>query len=146
MSNGSAALASSPLPGPPAPDSSRQAPERSIELEIGEAAVDACKVLAVAMLEFHQNDQMTPATKLAGAEKIAKLAQLELDTLGEIDNFADVARKEGKTRLREILDTDPDFCRQRGANARDATLTVIIDGVLEISQRVVALEKSLRAN
>ena len=47
-------------------------------------------------------------------------------------------------RLRKMLDAE--FYRTHGANAGDKILTEIIDGALEISQKVVVLEKALRAN
>ena len=41
---------------------------------------------------------------------------------------------------------DAEFYRTHGANAGDKILTDIIDGALEISQKVVVLEKALREN
>ena len=144
MSNGTAALQ---LVAPDPPSTPPAAPEGSrIEIEIGTATADAAVVLSAAMLQFHANGRMTPETKEAGAEKIARLAQLELDTLGEINNFSEIARKEGLRQLRKFLDADPDFRQRHGGRAGDVTLTGIIDGVLEITSKVVALEKTLRAN
>lgn len=145
MSNGSA-LGSLPLPqAPSAPASPRAGAKGGIEHEIGRATADAAVLLCASMLEFHARGQMRPSTKEAGAEKIAKLVLLELDTFGEI-NFDGIARREGLRQLRKVLDADPDFRRQHGANAGDAALTGIIDGVLEITGKVVALERALATN
>jgi hypothetical protein len=124
MSNGSA-LASLPLPqAPSAPAPPRAGAKGGIELEIGQAAADAATVLSVAMLEFQANGRMTPSTRSAGAERIDRLAQLELDTLGEIDNFAGIARREGVRQLRKRLDAEPNVSRQHG----DAALSSLIAG------------------
>jgi hypothetical protein len=130
---------SAPEPGKPAADPARAA----IENAIGETTADACTVLAAAMIAFHETGRLTPETKSAGGEKIARLAQLELDLLGEPDDFAGIAHnhKEGGRRLRGMLDTE--YFLNHGAAGSDAVITNLISGALEISQRVVRLEKVL---
>ena len=140
MVNGSIALRlveSPSTPEPPAPS------ER--ELEIGSAVADAATILAAAMLEFEGNGRMRGVTHSEGAERIARLARLELGMRGEIDNFAEIARREGLRRLRTVLAADPDLQRH-GAAAGDVALREIVDGVLQISGRVAALEIALTTN
>jgi hypothetical protein len=136
MVNGSSTLKLVEPPSAPEP------PARSErELEIGQAAADAATVLSVAMLEFAANGLMSPAIRTAGAEGIARLAQLQLDAPGE-NNFAGIARREGVRQLRKRLDAEPSVSRQHG----DAALLSLIAGVLEIAGKVVALEKALATN
>ena len=143
MSNGRAALqliAAEP-PSAPAPP-----PASAKELEIGRAAADACVYLCAGMIEFQENGRMQPSTKAAGAERIAKLATLKLDALGQIDNFAEIARREGLLQLQKNLDAEPDFRQRYGVAAGDKISSGLLDGTLEIVGRVVALEMSLRTN
>jgi hypothetical protein len=98
------------------------------------------------MLEFEGDGRMRGATHSEGAERIARLARLELGMRGEIDNFAEIARREGVRRLRKILAANPDFLRRHDADAGVAALREIVDGVLQISGRVVALEIALATN
>ena len=85
-------------------------------------------------------------THSEGAERIARVARLELGMRGEIDNFAEIARREGLRRLQTVLAADPDFQRRHGAAAGDVALREIVDGVLQISGRVAALEIALTTN
>ena len=140
MSNG--AVVCLPLPEPPPVPASP--PAKDIEHQIGIATAEACTVLGAAMLKFHATGMMTSATKAADAEKNAKLAMLELDTLGELDDFAGIAYKEGLCRLRKLLVAE--FFQKHGAKTDDTVLSNLISNVLEISQKIVALEKKLRAN
>jgi hypothetical protein len=119
------------------------APDLPIEKKIGEATADACIILSASMIAFHETGRLPATLKEAGGEKIARLATLELDSF-EIDDFAGIARREGLIRLRQLLDTE--FFQKHGANAGDKTLAIILDGVLEIVARVVAVERVLRAN
>jgi hypothetical protein len=141
MVNGSIALKlveSPSTPESPAPS------ER--ELEIGSAVADAATILAAAMLEFEGDGRMRGATHSEGAERIARVARLELGMRGEIDNFAEIARREGLRRLQTVLAANPDFQRRHGAAAGDVALREIVDGVLQISGRVAALEIALTTN
>jgi len=139
MVNGSIALRLVESPSTESPRSER-------ELEIGSAVADAATILAGAMLEFEGNGRMRGATHAEGAERIARVARLELGMRGEIDNFAEVARREGLRRLRTVLAADPDLRRRHGAAAGDVALREIVDGVLQISGRVAALEIALTTN
>ena len=119
-------------------------PASDISIEIGITTADCAVALSAAMLAFHETGRMTPEIKAAGTEKIARLAQLELDTLGEIEDFAGIVHREGLCRLRKLLDAE--FFQAHGAAAGEAVLSNLISGVLEITQKVVALEKAFRAN
>jgi hypothetical protein len=141
MVNGSIALKlvkSPSTPEPPAPSGR--------ELEIGIAVADAATILAAAMLEFEGSGRMRGATHSEGAERIARVARLELGMRGEIDNFAEIARREGVRRLQKILAAEPDFQRRHRAAAGDVALREIVDEVLHISGQVAALEITLATN
>jgi hypothetical protein len=127
------------IPEPSAPLSPAKP---DILIVIGTATADAAIVLAASMLAFHENGRITATLKEAGAEKIARVAQLELDS--ELENFGGVARREGLCRLRQFLDGE--FFWKHGAATGDAVLSNLISDVLEITQKVVSLEKTLRAN
>jgi DNA-directed RNA polymerase subunit K/omega len=140
--NGHTALKLVEPPSAPEP----QAPsERELE-EIGSAVANAATILAVAMLEFEGDGRMRGATRTEGAERIARVARLELDMRGENHNFVEIARREGVRRLRKLLVADPNFQHHHGAAAGDVALREIVDGVLQISGQVAALEIALATN
>jgi len=87
---------------------------------------------------------MSREARAAGGECIAKVAQLELDTLGEIDDFAGIAQREGLIRLRRLLDDE--FFEAHGVDTGDAVLSNLISEVLEISGGVVRIERMLATN
>ena len=76
------------------------------------------------MLEQQRNGQLSPTTRTAGAERIACVARLRLDSLGKID-FDTVARQQSKIILRQYLN-DADFFRQHGAGAGEKVLGGIL--------------------
>jgi hypothetical protein len=91
-----------------------------------------------AMQEFQQNGGLTSAIRTAGGERVAQVAQLRLDSLGEIDDFNAVARAEGRRVLRAYLDAD--FYCTHGPGAGEEALDSILSELLEIVDRVVADE------
>ena len=76
---------------------------------------------------------------------LAKLAELCLRHDGEID-FSEIAHREGGIQLRKYLDAGPGFRQHYGATGGDATLSVFVVGVLEITSKVVATEWALTVN
>src|SRR5262245_44523725 len=99
-----------------------------LEQIIGEVTADAAVVLAQALREF-QNDQLSTGSRMQWGDRIAQLFELRLVYVGQIDFYA-VARARGARLLQERYGRD--------INAR--TITVLIDGVLEILQKVVCSE------
>jgi hypothetical protein len=142
MSNG--AVARLPLLVHPKAAKPDAAPAKTeLEIKIGEATAAACTALCKSIEEYSEG-RITSATKLASAERIARLAHIELDNFGELDSFADVARRQGKIHLRKILDNDPEFRLHHGPHTGDATISSIISEVLLIVGKVVALERAIR--
>jgi len=99
-----------------------------LEEGIGETAAAAALAIAQALHEF-QTDGLSSRTRAHGGDLIARLFELRLVYAGQIDFYA-VARARGTRLLQERYGRD--------INAR--TIAVLIDGVLEILQKVVRAE------
>ena len=69
-----------------------------IEARIGEAVAGAALAVAYAMSVYAADGQLTDAARTVGGDSLSKLAQLRLDTLGELD-FVTVAQREGRRAL-----------------------------------------------
>ena len=145
MANGSAALHVALEPAP----QSKAAPTRATadattEVAIGAAVASAACVVAQATQDYRQWGELDPRTKVAGGERIAKVALLQLDHgLGDIA-FADIAREQGKIRLRQYLAADDFYCHH-STEQGEAALDLAIDSVLEITAKVVREERTFRA-
>jgi hypothetical protein len=127
MANGVAIALSSPEP----------TPEES-ELAIGEAVADAATAIALAVGAFAQNGELTRATKLAGAEQVAKLAGLQLAYGLDDLAFIDKAREQGKAVLRRRLNGS------LAPTQRDAGIDFYLDALFEITGKVVHDERTFR--
>src|SRR5262249_424573 len=99
-----------------------------LEQIIGEVTADAAVVLARALREF-QNDGLSPRTRGHWGDLIVRLFELWQVGAGQIDFYA-VARARGARLLQERYGKD--------INAR--AIAVLIDGVLEILQKIVRSE------
>src|SRR4051812_11015095 len=105
MPNGAAALhlVSEP-PSAPSPVKSTTttpavAPSTDLERRIGEAAAGAALAVAYAMSAYAASGQFTDMARTVGGDCLGKLAQLRLDTLGQIDDFSGIAKREGSRAL-----------------------------------------------
>jgi hypothetical protein len=138
MANG-AAVARSFVPEPPtAPAATAPKPDEvPIEIAIGTAAASAVTAIAQALVEF-QDGGLRRETKDAGAERIAKLYELQQTTLGELD-FPTVARAEAKRVLCRCFPAE--FYQRYGEGAGEVTMNLYIDAVLEILGKVTACER-----
>lgn len=126
------------LPLPPSTLSS------STEIVIGEATAAAAIAIAMALDDYATVGAMTPSTKTWSGAMLGRLAQLQLDTLGELPDFGAVALAEG----RRALQGHPAgiFLARLGKEQVDVVLDELIGHVLVISARVVAAELALRTN
>ena len=118
-------------------------PGTGIETAIGAAVASAACVVARAMSDYRLHGALDPAIKLAGAERIAKVAGLQLDHgLGDVA-LAVIAREQGKLQLCRYFDAD--FYRHCRTADIETALDLAIDSVLEITAKVVRDGRTLRA-
>ena len=110
-------------------------------------ALAAC-TLCAAMLGYQQTGTLAPEAKEVGGERLAKVGQLELDTLGEIDNFAGSRTARAcatcartismQSRASPALRCNRRRCKNVGRN--------FVVAVLELTSKVVATERALMTN
>jgi hypothetical protein len=98
--NGAAAALPLELEPPSPPVSALATTDKPTELEtkIGEATAGAVLAIAYGMTAYIANGQLTDAARTVGGDSLSKLAQLRLDTFGQID-FAGIAKREGRRVL-----------------------------------------------
>jgi hypothetical protein len=140
MANGSAALHLVPAPE----SENTSAPRAGIETAIGIAMADAVEAVGRSLADFDAGG-LTPASRTRGGETVAALVELQLSALGTMPEFADVALAEGRNvlnaRHRATLH------RQLGTDAGiDATFNMLLSHVLEVTAKVVAVERVFRAH
>lgn len=70
-----------------------------IERQIGEAAAGAALAVSYAMSVYAADGQLNDVVRTVGGDSLGKLAQLRLDTLGQIDDFSGIAKREGRRAL-----------------------------------------------
>jgi hypothetical protein len=99
-----------------------------LEQVIAETAADAALATARALHEF-QNDGLSSRTRMHAGDQIVRLFELWQVCAGQI-NFYVVARARGAHLLQE----------RYGRDISARTIAVLIDGVLEILQKVVRSE------
>jgi hypothetical protein len=135
MPNGAAALAVLPAEPP-----IEAAADLEVERSIGEAAASAAMAIGFGMVDYAASGEIRPPTRQSGAKALADTAMLALEHDGTLD-FGAVARREGRAVLE----------RRHGAMLRehlpaariDAAFGELIDQVLAIVGRVVAIERAL---
>jgi hypothetical protein len=120
-------IPSTPLSSPAQPD------QHPIELEIGQAAALAISAIARGMLDFDQTGMLAPENKDAGGSRIARVVQLRLEN--DQMNFAAVVRRQGKLELSRHLGVD--------LFKDETVIDVLLDGLIEIVDRVAKLEREL---
>ena len=135
-----------PEPTPAATSSSTAAgkPNGGIEVALGAAVADAVFMLYQATLDQQQNDALAPATKDAGAARIAAIALLQLDHAGGDIDFVARAHRDGKCELRRFFN-NTDLFRQHDPVEIDKVFDTSISDVLGIVSRVVRDERIFRA-
>jgi hypothetical protein len=132
MVNGVAVL--QPLAEDPAPASTET------EITLGRAVAAAAATIYVAMVDFQRDGELAPNTKAAGADRIAKVAMLQLShKLGDHD-FAARARAAGKAELHRQFLVDFSY---NPTEIDNKVLDGYIDAVFEITNNVVALERAM---
>jgi hypothetical protein len=128
---------------PPATPTKAPAPTE-VEQQIGAAVADAAAAIGQALADSEAGGSMTPATKMLGGSRLARVAELQLAHFGEFD-FAAVARVEGKRELHRRHDAI--FRQHYGAGLDmakiDMALGEILDWVIGIADRVVADERAI---
>jgi hypothetical protein len=105
-----------------------------IEQRIGTAVADAVAAFGQALIEYYNTGHTTVARTI-GADAAARLFWLRQQLVPDAD-FADIVRREGLRVLRARLGAN--FLPQN-AKAADG----LIDGILEIVDRVVAFERAM---
>jgi hypothetical protein len=111
--------------------------ERSIEATIGIAVADATTMLCREVEEYLTSG-VTEAVRNAGAERIARVAELQL-AHGDDRAFSATAHREAKQILRPYLNGD--FYRRYSLDEGEAALDLLIDDALMIVSKVVAIER-----
>jgi hypothetical protein len=138
------AEATAPSPGAPPGPASAGLNSTGGEALIGAAVASAATAICCAVQQQHQqNGRLDPAVKLAGGERIAKVAELWLAHEGDDLEFTRKARDAAKCVLRQYFDAD--FYRHYSPEQGDAALDWFIDPVLEIAACVVRDERAFRA-
>jgi hypothetical protein len=112
--------------------------ERSIESTIGIAVADATTMLCREVEEYITSG-VTEAVRNAGAERIARVAELQLAHARGDRDFVAIAHREGKRILRPHLNGD--FYRRYSLDEGEAALDLFIADVLMIVSKVVASER-----
>jgi hypothetical protein len=100
------------------------APSEELGQRVGVAMADAVAAVSKGCFEWGWGEGLTVPTKALGADRIAALYQLS-QTLTDID-FAAIARSEGRRVMQE----------RHGGDLHEPTLNVLLDGTLEIVDRV----------
>jgi hypothetical protein len=111
---------------------------------LGAAVASAVFVLDRGILDQQENDALAPATKAAGADRIAALAVLQLDFEGGDDDFFRRAHEAGKCELRRFFN-NTDLFRQRDPAEIDKVFDASISDVLGVVSGVVRDERAFRA-
>lgn len=139
--NGAAALHLAPAAAPEC--ASKDAPDgERIDLTLGRATADGAISLAQALDEYRRIGALPPASKAAGADAIARVANLQLAHEGGDDDFTRQARDAGKCVLRQYFDAD--FFAHHSQEV-DTAIDVFIDELLTIVAHVVKDERVFRA-
>jgi hypothetical protein len=107
---------------------------------IGEAVAAAVIVFYQAIFDQQERGFLAPSTKTAGGDRIAKIAELQLDHEPGDDDFFRSAHEQGKCVLRRHFNAD--LFRQHEV---DMALDAAIGSVFEIVNRVVRDERIFRA-
>lgn len=113
-----------------------------IEAEIGEAMAAACATLSQGIVEQHEVGRISPQIRSMSGERIAKLFFLQQQCASGFD-FNAIARREGRRALRQIFDADVDYRARHGAQGGEVLIDTLIDGTLEILDRVIEFERAM---
>jgi hypothetical protein len=132
-------LEPSPAPAVTAPAPGAAPAQVVAEIQDGQAVASAVTVLCAAVLDR----ALTPATREAGGERIARVAELWLAHEGDDLEFTRKARAAARCVLRQYYDVE--FYEHYSAEQGDAAIDLYIDSVLEIAGYVVKDERVLRA-
>src|SRR3954470_12291781 len=117
--------------------------QAGLKRAIGEAVAAAVIVFYQAIFDQQERGFLAPSTKTAGGDRIAKIAELQLDhELGD-DDFFRSAHEQGKCVLHRHFNAD--LFRQHGLGEVDVALDKAISSVFEIVNRVVRDERIYRA-
>jgi len=142
MANGTAALALQPPTSAPADATDK--PSEPIERAIGRVVADATEALGRAMADYDAGRRLTDANRALGGETIAKVVEIQLATLGEMPEFADVALAEGR---RVLLERHAAGLRQQlGAAAIARTFDELCGHIIIVANQVTAIELAYRSN
>jgi hypothetical protein len=109
------------------------ASETEIEVLIGDVTAAAAAALAQALQEYWTGD-LSLKTKLHGGDLVAELWKLRQSTLGEIDDFEQVAREQGRLALQKRCNG--------GYHAVAAKSDILVDEVLKILDQVTETMRS----
>ena len=119
-----------------------QSPETPIEIEIGQAMVNAVSALCRAGTELQRGGLITAATKREGAQRIHRIRELRRN-LPETE-FVAVANRECRRQLARHLADDADFCRdQRAQSVGEVLITNFINEILEAVDWVCRFEREM---
>jgi hypothetical protein len=118
--------------------------QEEIKIALGQAMADATEALGAALADLDAGG-LTDANRALGGETITKVVELQLATLGEMPEFADVALAEGRrtlfarhgATLRQQLGTDAGL---------DYVLDELLTHVLAVANKVTAIEMAFRAH
>jgi hypothetical protein len=107
------------------------------EPNLGEMVAGAVVTLCAAVQEYAQAGEVAREIKLAGAEKIARLARLQLDHAGGDQDFIAAARRAGKAALRQALN---------GSSAQhEKVLDFYLDETFDLVAHIVRDERIFRS-
>jgi hypothetical protein len=126
-------MAAPALARAPAPALAR-APASEIEVLIGDVTAAAAAALAQALTEHWSDGGLSKKTKKTGGDWIADLWKLQQATRGELADFEQVAREQGRLALQKRCNG--------GYHTVAAKSDILVDEVLKILDQVTETMRS----
>jgi hypothetical protein len=119
--------------------------QEEIKIALGQAMADAVEALGAGLADLDAGGRLSDANRARGGETIAAVVELQLATLGQIDDFRGLAQREGcrilharhGAALRQQLGTDAGI---------DYTFSVLLSHILAVATKVSAIEAVYRSN
>jgi hypothetical protein len=117
-------------------------PLTEIETTIGTVVANAVTTFCLSLQNYQHLGRLDPELREAGGNRVAQLVELWLAHGGSDEDFIDMARHQGRIRLRQYLDAD--FFRHNTIEQGDAGLDFFLRSIFEITDKVVREERALR--
>jgi hypothetical protein len=148
MANGATVALLPPASGPAPAQAKPAAPPAATAIQIGSAVADAVEALIVALIDTESGAPLRPETKALNGEKIAQVVELQLDALGEVDDFRNLALAAGRSAILERHGEA--LHRLLGAGVPETAIVECIDElcghIITVATEVAAVEAVYRSH